>query len=253
MSQGIKETYHLLHEQLAATEDFEQLWQRLHQLLAEYGITSVFYGFSHTEKVRNFADFFQTLQLTVSHPSDFMQHMEATCSWEDDVSLLHVQRSDEPLLWYDLDYLRRAMTNRQLRIAFEAWDYHMHVGVTLPLRFSQGESMCLGGFGLASGCLEGQEFNRLWAEHDQEIIQLTTIFDMLARERHNDEIFQLTPREKECLKWLTAGLRPQQISDKLGNAYRTTEKQIASARRKLNARSNEQAVAKALVYGVLDL
>jgi DNA-binding CsgD family transcriptional regulator len=128
----------------------------------------------------------------------------------------------------------------------------MGVGVALPLRFSQGHGTCIGGFGLASGDLNGKEFNKIWAEHDQEIIQLSALFDILARERHADSLFQLTPREKECLKWLAIGLRPQQICDKLNNAYRTTEKQIASARQKLNAHNNEQAVAKALVYGLLE-
>ena len=254
MKQVGSEIYPLLYEQLTETEDFDQLWQRFHLLLAEYGITSVLYAFSHTAKVQELAAFFQSLQITCSHPAEFMQHMEATSSWEDEFATLHVIRSEEPLVWSDdIKVLKRVLNERQLRIAVESWDYNMGVGVTLPLRFSQGNGLnSLGGFGLASGFLKGKEFNKIWSEHSQEIIQLSALFDIMARERHTDGLFQLTPREKECLQWLAAGLRPQQISNRLGNAYRTTEKQIASARQKLNARSNEQAVAKALIYGLLE-
>ncbi len=53
--------------------------------------------------------------------------------------------------------------------------------------------------------------------------------------------------------WLSFGLRTQEIGEKLGTSYRTVEKQMASARNKLDARSNEQAVAKAITLGIIEL
>ena len=71
--------------------------------------------------------------------------------------------------------------------------------------------------------------------------------------RKMDSIFNLSPRERECLMWLSVGLRAQEVSEKLGTSYRTVEKQIASARKKLGANTNEQAVAKALTLGLISL
>jgi DNA-binding CsgD family transcriptional regulator len=43
------------------------------------------------------------------------------------------------------------------------------------------------------------------------------------------------------------------VGEKLGTSYKTVEKQIASARKKLGANNNEQAIAKALTLGVIEL
>ena len=56
----------------------------------------------------------------------------------------------------------------------------------------------------------------------------------------------LSKREKQCLVLLAKGLRYQQIAFQLGNSVRTVEKQISSARIKLNADTIPQAVAIAV-------
>ncbi len=180
-----------------------------------------------------------------------MEYMTCQCSWEDDISLRHVISEETVLPWHGQLYKQKIKTKRQRTIEEDACTFNMGVGINLPFRFSHGCGK--GGFGLAAGEHDARSFDKIWLERGQEIIQLTALFDTLVRERNPNTMLRLTPREKECLKWLSAGLRPQQIADRLGNAYRTVEKQIASARHKLNARSNEQAVAKVLIYVVLDL
>ena len=56
----------------------------------------------------------------------------------------------------------------------------------------------------------------------------------------------LSKREKECLVMLAGGLRYQQIAYQLGTSVRTVEKQISSARIKLNADTIPQAIAIAV-------
>lgn len=60
------------------------------------------------------------------------------------------------------------------------------------------------------------------------------------------EIEALSKREKECLFFLARGLRYQQIAFQLGTSVRTVEKQISSARIKLNAATIPEAVAIAV-------
>lgn len=56
----------------------------------------------------------------------------------------------------------------------------------------------------------------------------------------------LTQREIQCLSLLAEGLRIDAIAFTFGTANRTVEKQIISARIKLNAQTREHAVAIAI-------
>lgn len=60
------------------------------------------------------------------------------------------------------------------------------------------------------------------------------------------ELDLLSKRENECIALLARGLRYQQIAFQLGTSVRTVEKQISSARIKLNASTIPQAIAIAV-------
>lgn len=57
---------------------------------------------------------------------------------------------------------------------------------------------------------------------------------------------RLSKRENECIALLARGLRYQQIAFQLGTSVRTVEKQISSARIKLNADTIPHAIAIAV-------
>jgi DNA-binding CsgD family transcriptional regulator len=61
------------------------------------------------------------------------------------------------------------------------------------------------------------------------------------------------PRERECMTWLAIGLRYDRIAERLGIARPTVELHLLNARRKLGAKTREQALAKAVALGLLDL
>ena len=61
----------------------------------------------------------------------------------------------------------------------------------------------------------------------------------------------LSPREKECLLWVAQGLRSKQIADKLGLRPVTVELHLKNARTKLRAATREQAIAIALLNGLI--
>ncbi len=67
----------------------------------------------------------------------------------------------------------------------------------------------------------------------------------------DDEVYLLSDREVEVLTWLIVGKNTRAIAEKLESSTSTVEKQIRSARQKLNARNNEQAVTKALMLGLI--
>lgn len=59
----------------------------------------------------------------------------------------------------------------------------------------------------------------------------------------------LTPRERECLAFVAAGLRPDRIAERLSVARVTVDLHLSNARRRLRARTLAEAVAKALIQG----
>lgn len=61
----------------------------------------------------------------------------------------------------------------------------------------------------------------------------------------------LSPREHDCLAYLAAGLRTQQIADRLGIKPATVELHVRGARTTLNAQTREQALAKAISRGLI--
>lgn len=70
----------------------------------------------------------------------------------------------------------------------------------------------------------------------------------------DDSTFQppaLTPRERQCLTLLAKGLRVDAIAEAFGTDPKTVEKQIASARAKLDAATVTQAVALAIRHNLL--
>lgn len=62
----------------------------------------------------------------------------------------------------------------------------------------------------------------------------------------------LTPRQKECLTWLAAGLTPQEIADKIGISYHTVKMHLDTATKRLGATNKIQAVAKALILSLIN-
>ncbi|NJS40480.1 MAG: helix-turn-helix domain-containing protein [Rhodobacteraceae bacterium] len=63
----------------------------------------------------------------------------------------------------------------------------------------------------------------------------------------------LTPRECEVLRWVYAGLRTSRIADRMGLQDVTVTKHLLSVRRKLKARTREQALAIAVRDGLIEV
>lgn len=61
----------------------------------------------------------------------------------------------------------------------------------------------------------------------------------------------LSPRETECLKWLSCGLRTGQIAEKMRIKPVTVDLHLRNARKRLNAKTREQALAIAICSGAI--
>ena len=74
---------------------------------------------------------------------------------------------------------------------------------------------------------------------------------MLRADNRNSQ--KLSCREQECLYLLSNGMTQKEIAHHLGVKLRTVEQQVASARKKLAAKTTIQAVVEAIRGGQIDL
>ncbi|MEL7464704.1 MAG: LuxR C-terminal-related transcriptional regulator [Pseudomonadota bacterium] len=79
------------------------------------------------------------------------------------------------------------------------------------------------------------------------------ILDLLATDEEARPRRLLAPREREALQWLAAGHRVDRIGEKMGVSGRTVEFHLKNARAKLDARTREEALARAILSGEVEL
>ncbi len=236
-----------MQKQFTAAKDIDELWDILHDVLKPYGITSIFYGFGHSHKAVDINGIMESIWCKTSHPKEYCRYYEHKYYIDDDLSSIHCLTETTPFLWHDFSAWGNP-TLRQKRFMHESWDYDMGVGVTLPFRFDNSRG--IGGLGLAAAHTLPDAFDEMWDTHSETIQAITDSFNDRALKDCNF-IFQLSPRELEVITLLAKGLAPSEISLKLGNSSSTVGHQIRNARKKLQAVSNEHAVAKALVFSII--
>ena len=126
-------------------------------------------------------------------------------------------------------------------------------GIGIPVRTC--ENLVFGGWMFSSHEPE-QTFHKLIADHGHE----AHLAGLLAYERmislglgHEANEKLLSGREREVLLWLCAGYRVSMIADKLGISESAVNLYLKNARAKLRAKTREQAVARAIFSGQIEL
>jgi DNA-binding CsgD family transcriptional regulator len=130
-------------------------------------------------------------------------------------------------------------------------DLGMHNGYTIPLR--NAYPLSAGALSLvASNEFSGEAFINHLNDVGEDLRLIAEAFHTaLRRPLLVEPEDRLTDRERECLLWSIQGLRAQQIAERIGTKTKTVEKQIASARQRLHARTNAQAAVKAILLGLI--
>ncbi|WP_083660019.1 helix-turn-helix transcriptional regulator [Acuticoccus yangtzensis] len=104
---------------------------------------------------------------------------------------------------------------------------------------------------------------RLWLEDAEvkarikvAVAMFTSMFEPLLSDpvaRTVSFVARLTDREAEAMKWLAEGLHTAQIAERMGVTPVTVSKHFAQARRRMGAKTREQALAMALLTGQLQI
>lgn len=115
-----------------------------------------------------------------------------------------------------------------------------------------------GGWNLGTN-LNKDDFDELYEQHKNTIRlaavyiheQITIVLDKDINERSKYLAQTLTSQQINCLQLLAEGYRTQQIADKLNIKPVTVEHHVRNAKERLNATTREQAIARALIKGII--
>ncbi|MCW2248243.1 DNA-binding CsgD family transcriptional regulator [Azospirillum fermentarium] len=229
-------------------DSIDDLWNRLHRVLADYGVGGIFYGSMVLPYVGNRKN--HQAFIISSYRQDYLEVKLSPEYLDHDPYYNRLISEKKDILWSNIGIFD-TFSEMELKSTYIDFDFNITTGVTLPFQFAG--NLGISGCSLHTPHLSWGEFERLWQEKGPLVRQIVSAFDVCMRERHIRGIYPLTPRETECLQWLANGLRPQQIAFHLGTHAKTVEKQISDARAKLQANNAAQAVAKALILGLIEI
>lgn len=141
------------------------------------------------------------------------------------------------------------LTQAQTQLIHEAAEFQMRAGFSVTTR--PPSRSAVGGWNLGSS-LKRSEVEAIRGEHEGLLRLAAAYAHERLRHAPDPEAARLSPREIECLNGLALGERTKDIAQRLGLSPSAVELYLKNARTKLGALTREQAVAKALVLGVLE-
>lgn len=147
------------------------------------------------------------------------------------------------------------LSGPERQVIAEGGETGFRSGFAAPVRLLNGALR--GGFGgwNFGTTLSRSEFERLLNDIGEGVwlvgFCVHERLQQLTSEVGSAEGQRLSPRERECLLWLSRGLRTDAIADRLGIARITVDLHFRSARAKLRAATREEALAKAIMRGLI--
>ena len=157
--------------------------------------------------------------------------------------LAEIPESGLPFCW-DMDVLT-ARHPDDADVIFESVEGAEEIcGFTVPIHV----------VGAHPGAVYIVGFDNCFESDDQHALHLMSVYFHeramnICREPRDElaAIDKLTPRELECLRWVSAGKTDWEISSKLNISERTVHTHIENAKRKLSVHTRLQAVAAAFL------
>jgi len=215
------------------------LYQRF--LEQEIGMTNVV-----CLKVPNASESLNSTLYFNTRPEAWTEHYVEANHIYNDPMVRELFRTYDPYSWSDV-LARRQLETDDLRIVQEAGEFGMKEGFVVPVYQLNGY------FGLISAAGGKVELT----DRTRAVLQLTAIYvhDKVARLHRalREQTARLSPREIECLKWVSAGKSDWVIGEILNLSERTVNGYIESAKRKYDVTTRVQAVLLAARDGYVTL
>jgi LuxR family quorum-sensing transcriptional regulator LasR len=168
-----------------------------------------------------------------------------------DPAFTHCTSKSIPLIWSPDIFSARG----QKEMYEEACGHGLRSGVTLPIHGALGEMgiLCFVTDAKPGKCFQQEAHNRLpELSYFRDFIFETSLRFMKPAESP-EKVPPITRCELECLKWCAAGKSSRAIAQILNCSVATVDFHFTNLRNKFNVSSRLQVVAKALLYGLINL
>ena len=234
---------------LKGVSEADSITEVLSRAIRPFGFDSFVYARIPTDGDGGLEDY---VHLDTLDP-DWMQHYLDHEMFQHDWLAHYCQTGSHAMPWSNLQRWVDAgeITGPEADVTNSARDWGVTHGVTLPLP-------CLGRVFAGISLVGDNDANQADLEQQFHAAEPVISTAMQVFHAHVElggvarEYYGLTRREVEVLKWQSEGLRTKQIAQKLRTSAHTVEKQAKRARERLNAASAPQAVAKAVLMGIID-
>jgi DNA-binding CsgD family transcriptional regulator len=235
-------------QSLNQTRTYEGAWKTTHDFFRNHGFEHLVHAYGHAT-----GDAVRMSEIREDWvPTDHKNELQCHANNPDNKVTRHISTQLTPLL-IGPDFSDRERDGEEFwRFMHDtSTPYGLRSAFMLPLRYRIDQA--LGAFG-AMSCMKGSEFTRYFSDNglmlrfaslyaDQKLVAL--------KMRKKAEAVRLSPRERDCLLWLSQGLRNDRIAERTGISDRTVELHLANARCKLKAATREQALARAISLGLV--
>ncbi|MBU9435108.1 LuxR family transcriptional regulator [Burkholderia multivorans] len=226
-------------EIIFACDSSESLTKALNTIARQYGFTSTLLGLKSTKAAN-----YENAAVWTTYPAAWRKLYVQDKLHLVDPTVNHALHHLKPLLWNQEDF----RTHCECMLYEQAAGYGLKAGITLPIHGSKGE------FGLLSFASDSRLTR---ADMLASVSALTLTRDLafecglglLPSDTRKSCKCPLTPRESECLKWLTNGKTSWEISKILICSEATVNFHVSNILKKLGVVNRQQAIAKSLMEG----
>lgn len=232
-------------DQLKQAIDPNEVWRLSLSHFGDRGATWLYYGYTAPLWHHDRSVYFSYSSI----PVDWDRHREQQGYRHHDPAVRHCARSSSPFV-FGLGLEGTCYSAPVRRMYAESADWGAHCGVAFPLRSVPGSPV---GATVCITQMRASEFPNWWSECQWELHVAALALDARLLQFHSptDDVPDLSTRERECLLWLASGLRTDRIADRMSISPSAVDLYLANARRKLGARTRDQALLKAVLLGML--
>ena len=188
--------------------------------------------------------------IIIDYPAEWVQVYHDEDFGKVDPALATMFQRRLPFVWDAGKLAKEVEAPPQKRFLDSARDFRMSRGLTVPVYGPAGD------FAMFSFVSSGsqQEFSRIVDAYGHDLHLLSLYFHQAiatAIAAREPEESKLTSREREVLHWAASGKTFEEIGIILGISRRTVEAHIYNAMKKLDVYNTPQAVAKAILLGLI--
>ena len=238
-----------LYDCVHAAGDFDGALDALALKTAELGFTQTLYGYIPSIPRLSNGEWLP-LRLNVRNFPDGWES-----GWEQFTTVDPYYRAcfdgTFPIDWTDV---QQGELSRAQRMACSyLGDFGLTRGITIPVHLPFGR------FAVMSAIVDStcRNWTNIRAQSSDPLFKMMHVFTKAIHERHMEEqipfapVVHLTPREKECMRWASAGKTSSEIATIIGRSVETVRLHIKNSIAKLNATNRAQAVATAIQLGII--